>query len=855
MIVCRWILVFALWFLSMAGVPAAQSSGHQGPVVFKPDLFKSGLTSLAIFNEAGRMVRTVWRVERRNPGDQVEWDGRDGEGNPLPCGAYTYQLLQLPPEGIRPRHIATVGNGRAEDSENLGGVVGMIPFDVKTDPEGNIYLAGTAHGRSLQKFDRDGEKIWISSRPDPGRLDDQVSAIAVGHDFVYVAGPLNLWRVDIRSGDAVRWPDGEFGRKFGKQPPAFRLLDIDRLSDTQALWVDSIYQGTFWWASTLTDINGWEKPFHSNAVHDGRPIPVRTRGMALMGDELYISFFLEDRVEVRDSATGELRRFFSIPGPAGIVADPERNELLVVGRQAVYRCDTRGGHRRKIVSSGLSMPWGLARDVSAGKLYVADQFHDGNTGHKIKVFSENTGETIEVFGADDALDGRVVENELFAPTGLDVDPSGRILVAENLIYRVSVFLPDWHPALSIYGGAFFESAFADPWQPEIVYGIDGWMQGSAREYLLDYEKSTWVLNRFWYHGGPHPTRDLVGGAMYGSRIVKVDGVRYLTNSCDSLRVYRIDDDRLTPVTIIGHRYRVKQESGLFEPAGRMSIWVDFNGDELATPDEVSYAGDSLQGLPYFNIGVGHFDVDCEPDGTLYWGTFKLPLRGRLPNGALEYDWEDLEHFPTSFDEEFGNEVGISTDGDVRSDDRYQVLMTLDNDLKQPGLSLWSRRTKDCYARKYSKTGELMWQVGSKAVSVYRPGEMYHPCGIETIAVGKEEQTFVLINEEVGPVHIWSGEGLYVGTLLRDMSRRRHTASPGEGLTSYYQEFWEKPKWLSDPYASVFSEAWHISSLVHPVTKKVYLYTQAHEGGEHLRIYEILGLEQIVRTSGPIRTPN
>ena len=75
--------------------------------------------------------------------------------------------------------------------------------------------------------------------------------------------------------------------------------------------------------------------------------------------------------------------------------------------------------------------------------------------------------------------------------------------------------------------------------------------------------------------------------------------------------------------------------------------------------------------------------------------------------------------------------------------------------------------------------------------------------------------------------------------------------PG-GVTRLHRE---KPKWLSDPYASVFSEAWHISSLVHPVTKKVYLYTQAHEGGEHLRIYEILGLEQIVRTSGPIRTPN
>ena len=43
----------------------------------------------------------------------------------------------------------------------------------------------------------------------------------------------------------------------------------------------------------------------------------------------------------------------------------------------------------------------------------------------------------------------------------------------------------------------------------------------------------------------------------------------------------------------------------------------------------------------------------------------------------------------------------------------------------------------------------------------------------------------------------------------------------------------------------------MSVLVHPVTMKVYLYTQAHEGGEHIRVYEILGLERIPRSGGSI----
>jgi hypothetical protein len=328
--------------------------------------------------------------------------------------------------------------------------------------------------------------------------------------------------------------------------------------------------------------------------------------------------------------------------------------------------------------------------------------------------------------------------------------------------------------------------------------------------------------------------------MYGSRIVRVDGVRYLANSMDTLRIYRIDEDRLRLVTVIGHRYLVKNASGEYERRSMMSIWIDHNGDEVATIDEVSYPSEDVLALPHVDLGVNYFDIDCEPDGTVYWGSFKLPLRGSLPNGALEYHWDDLAHFPTPFDSEPVDGSIISTDGDVQNDDRYLALMTIDNDRKQPGVGTWHKRTKTAFLRKYAGSGEMMWQVGSKANEALKPGELYHPSGIETIRVGRDERIYVLVNEESGPVQIWSGDGLYVGRVLRDMSQ---DLGPG----SDHHKHWLEAHWLSDPYASVPFEGWHFSVLVHPVTRKVYLYTQAHEGGEHMRVYEIQGLEGMTRS--------
>jgi hypothetical protein len=74
----------------------------------------------------------------------------------------------------------------------------------------------------------------------------------------------------------------------------------------------------------------------------------------------------------------------------------------------------------------------------------------------------------------------------------------------------------------------------------------------------------------------------------------------------------------------------------------------------------------------------------------------------------------------------------------------------------------------------------------------------------------------------------TADGLYITILLRDMS----ITYPSQ---IFFWAFWITPKDLSDPRVSNLVEFWHMSAEVHPTTGKVYVYTQAHEGGQHMRV--------------------
>jgi len=808
-------------------------------VTISPVLSRTAPTSLAVYDDQGRMVRVLWTVETKGPGDDVVWDGRNEEGLAMPIGTYSYKAIQLPSTGVSAQLVTTVGNGIGSRVGNEGGVHGLDMSDVDVDASGNIYLSGTGHGMSMQKLDSAGNMVWIHRRPSGPQGKRTTSAL--GNGFVYGADPLHFFRVDMNTGNAVAWPSGSTEKNLSGIPPVIAQT-YDRFGDAQELWVRPILEGAYWFPASLDGLNGWRRPYHPNvSLVNGEMPPKRIRGMTVLGNEVFLSYTLENIVEVRSGTTGDILRTIPLTAPAGIAADTANNKLFVIRDTDIITMDSVGGSQATIAANALSLPWGLAFNSTSNLLYATDLFTNASTGHTIRVFNALTGSLVDTFGDPGSLEGTVTATKLYAPLGIDVDSNGRILVTESLMHRLSIFSHAFVPDTAIHGGSFCYATFADPQTPETAYMIDGDGQGSVREYILNYASQTWTMSRFWFLGGPHPTRDIIGGITQGTHIRHIGGFTYIFAYEDSIKVFRIDPDRLTPVALIGTRYLVETQPDVYLPPDVPTIWTDQNGDEIATPGETQPATPAVENLPHLNLGSRYEDTFCDADGTLYWGTFKLPLFNQDTNGVLEYRWEDLEHYGTDLDGI--QDAFVCVDADP-ADQRYYLVSELDNDLQQPGIGLHDNRTIDCYVRKYDPNGQIIWQTGSKAPTAHGPGEMYHPRGIETFEVGVPARRFIAVNDEPGIIHFWNSDGLYITTLLRDMSINH----PHQ---NFFWDFWVTPKWLSDPLVSTFGEFWHMSAEVHPTTGKVYIYAQSHEGGQHMRVFEILGLEGISETDGPI----
>jgi hypothetical protein len=117
-----------------------------------------GQVSLAIYDQQGRLVRTLLTGAPRRPGDYVEvWDGCDRYGNPQPRGTYTWKSLET--KGLTAEFLLQVGqNPVPNDARGIGnhGAPGSVVAD-----ETGVYFAALPEGAyTIGKTDRDGRYIW-----------------------------------------------------------------------------------------------------------------------------------------------------------------------------------------------------------------------------------------------------------------------------------------------------------------------------------------------------------------------------------------------------------------------------------------------------------------------------------------------------------------------------------------------------------------------------------------------------------------------------------------------------------------------------------------------------------------------
>jgi len=733
-----------------------------------------GPASLAVYDGEGRLVRTLWAGNQVKAGAHtVTWDGTDDAGKPVAAGRYQWRAATG--GTIAARYVLTAGNGHQPPIPGDPGlVVGLQPRDVATDAAGNVYYLAAAHGRSLQKFTSGGKSLWVA-RGSPYGVG---TAVAVGTDYVYVANADYLWRHDPQTGRIVPFSADRIGIELPKpdRPPQKQEYRYDQLENGYLRYIDGVLRDE------------------------------RVRGLAALAGRVFVPLFHENRIAVYDGRTGgQASTILGVPHPGGIAAG-RGGTLLVITGDTVSRYSPAGQFLGHVVRSGLVKPYGLAVGAD-GRIYVTDLA----APNSIKVFAPDGGLLVQ-FGKEWPPDGQVRADKLCVPRGIAVAGDGSTYVAEDIINRMQKLTEGFRPAWSVHA-IYAENCCEDAETGDLVYGLAGAWPGSLYEWQVDYAKRIWHFKRFWYLPHGHPTKEVRGFTVHGSRVRRLGGHRFYYVVHKTVRVYRLEGDRCIPVARIGSRIGVFDKDGLLGLPGQMVIWADRNGDGLATYDECQFKrNDQAPGF----VARCH-DTNVEADGTLYWGNgaFKLV---EVEGGVPYYNWDEVRVTPL----EKSPAQQISG---VAADAGRNVYYTLIEQGDSFGIAGWAKRNKSVAIQKYSPDGKPLFSVGRKAFGFRQPGEYYMATCAEWL------DGFLFISDEPGPVDVWTDDGLYLNTMLEDAYRG---VSPLTSLMSATQ-----------------GELWQLRVFRHPRTGKVYMLIQAHEGGEHVRCYEVTGLEGVQRARGTI----
>ena len=261
------------------------------------------------------------------------------------------------------------------------------PIAAAADSE-RVYLGWTVSeaGRAViavkTDFTSDGkvQKLWGQRQAhDLGII---VTALAADGERVFVAqdgGPWGqkkdtkgkagvvLW--DAKPGKPINFPFGKRALVISEwnndlKPP--ELKTGERLSISHP----PIPRKRFW--QRLRD-------------HDFGPqeLGLNLLGIAVAGDTLYASLYLENRIVAIDWRAGKTLAEHPVPKPAGL-AVAQDGTIAVASERQLMRLNPRSGQLSTIVSTGLSSPWGVTLD-DRGEVYVSDC----GDSMQVKVFDLN----------------------------------------------------------------------------------------------------------------------------------------------------------------------------------------------------------------------------------------------------------------------------------------------------------------------------------------------------------------------------------------------------------------------------------------------------------------------------------
>jgi outer membrane protein assembly factor BamB len=387
---------------------------------------EDGYISLNIVANDGAVVRQLLNCAFQSKGKHsVRWDGLTTPywrtpGKAVAAGTYTVKAIYHTGIGVRLRGWAGNAGSAPWDNgpkTNWGGDHGS-PQACATDGQ-KVYLGwnGSEAGKALVACDLDGNVQW---RHIHGGMNG-AAPLAVGDGIVYVATWSNsIYRVDTKSGIYSAWE----GRESAEIQPK----------------------------SMIAEANTELGKFSS---------------LEVCGGKLYLGYKEQNLLAILDAKTGKYLGKVDVPAPIDLERAGEM--LFVLSADGSVQSLTPATGKLTPVLTGIANARGLALDA-AGKLYVSV----GGELQQVLLFTAD-GKPAGAIGRKGgrALLGAWTPDGMYVPSGLAVDPKGRLWVMEQDEYpkRVS----QWETATGTLVKEFFgpthygaSGASINPRDPNLV---------------------------------------------------------------------------------------------------------------------------------------------------------------------------------------------------------------------------------------------------------------------------------------------------------------------------------------------------------------------------------------------------
>ena len=462
-----------------------------------------------------------------------------------------------------------------------------------------------------------------------------------------------------------------------------------------------------------------------------------------LGGEKTVDPLVTERLEVLDADTGKIVQEVHLPGagsPGGATARGNalainsHGDIFAISNDKLVRVDLAGG-KHQVLASDLITPTALACDT-AGNFYIFDAAKDRKN---IRVY-DAAGKFTRTIGATGGYRaGAWDPNRMEHISALAVDKLGQVWAVDRNYWpkRVSLWSNDGK----------FQKEFLGPTQ----YGGGGCLDpGDKRrlfygplEFELDWETGKTRLKNFTSLDG-HDTSDVPR---------RVNNRLYLVNTHPENNppyglVYLHEGDHVRLIAAVGLAGKIKPllDPKLVKAFGGKTLmdydcaWSDLNGDGQVQPEEVQLWPKQKE-----NTAV---TFDNQLNAQI--GAVTYRVKQWLPNGAPVYERVESPTLLPRITLQLDN-------GNFYQMESYN--RTSPCSVQQPdGKTLWTYPTEGGGGHALTRAkpmypGQVVCQIGIAGHATAHAGDLGE---------------FLVFNTNVGIFNIITADGLFAGTLFRDI---------------------------------------------------------------------------------------